>query len=67
MCPDVTLGVPRIKEIIDAKKNISTPIITAKLEYEHNPREARLAKARIEKTVLDQVSSFSGKTGLSSE
>ena len=28
---NVTLGVPRIKEIINAAKNISTPIITAHL------------------------------------
>lgn len=52
---NVTLGVPRIKEIIDAKKNISTPIITAKLECEYSPKEARLVKARIEKIHLDQV------------
>jgi DNA-directed RNA polymerase III subunit RPC1 len=28
---DVTLGVPRIMEIINAAKKISTPIITAEL------------------------------------
>ncbi|KAI8915420.1 hypothetical protein DFJ77DRAFT_368436 [Powellomyces hirtus] len=28
---NITLGVPRIKEIINASKNISTPIITARL------------------------------------
>src|SRR5205823_2397337 len=28
---NITLGVPRIKEIINAAKNISTPIITAPL------------------------------------
>ena len=28
---NVTLGVPRIKEIINATKNISTPIITVRL------------------------------------
>lgn len=28
---NVTLGVPRINEIINATKHISTPIITAKL------------------------------------
>lgn len=27
---NVTLGVPRIKEIINAAKNISTPIITVR-------------------------------------
>jgi len=29
---NITLGVPRIKEIINASKSISTPIITAHLE-----------------------------------
>jgi DNA-directed RNA polymerase III subunit RPC1 len=28
---NITLGVPRIKEIINASKSISTPIITATL------------------------------------
>ncbi|XP_027150331.1 DNA-directed RNA polymerase III subunit 1-like isoform X1 [Coffea eugenioides] len=52
---NVTLGVPRIKEIINAAKRISTPIISAKLEHEDNAKEASLAKARIEKTLLGQV------------
>ncbi|CDP20047.1 unnamed protein product [Coffea canephora] len=55
---NVTLGVPRIKEIINAAKRISTPIISAKLEHEDNAKEASLAKARIEKTLLGQVSCF---------
>lgn len=55
---DVTLGVPRIKEIINAAKRISTPIISAKLEDEYDAREASLAKACIEKTLLGQVSCF---------
>lgn len=52
---NVTLGVPRIKEIINAAKKISTPIISAKLINEDNPKEARIAKALIEKTLLGQV------------
>lgn len=31
---NITLGVPRIKEIINAAKNISTPIITANLDVD---------------------------------
>lgn len=31
---NITLGVPRIKEIINAAKNISTPIITASLDVD---------------------------------
>lgn len=29
---DITMGVPRIKEIINATANINTPIITVKIE-----------------------------------
>ncbi|KAH7421936.1 hypothetical protein KP509_13G082300 [Ceratopteris richardii] len=53
---NVTLGVPRIKEIINAAKNISTPIITAKLVSDKDLKAARIVKARIEKTVLGEVS-----------
>ncbi|DBB09251.1 hypothetical protein WJX82_001205 [Trebouxia sp. C0006] len=52
---NVTLGVPRIKEIINAAKNISTPIITAELSVDNNETSARMVKARLEKTVLGQV------------
>lgn len=47
--------MPRIKEIINAAKNISTPIITAKLEFSDSLISARMVKGRIEKTVLGQV------------
>ncbi|KAI4322195.1 hypothetical protein L6164_021912 [Bauhinia variegata] len=52
---NVTLGVPRIKEIIDGTKKISTPIITAILERDDNANTARMVKGRIEKTNLGQV------------
>ncbi|CAM6102061.1 unnamed protein product [Calypogeia fissa] len=52
---NITLGVPRIKEIINASKNISTPIITAKLVCEDDVKAARIVKGRIEKTVLGEV------------
>ncbi|KAK4056507.1 DNA-directed RNA polymerase III subunit C1 (rpo31) [Microbotryomycetes sp. JL221] len=54
---NVTLGVPRIKEIINAAKSISTPIITAKLAREDDERAARIVKARIEKTFLGDIAS----------
>jgi DNA-directed RNA polymerase III subunit RPC1 len=53
---NVTLGVPRLKEIINAAKLISTPIITAKLESDDNKIAARIVKAGIEKTTLGEVS-----------
>ncbi|WJX50334.1 DNA-directed RNA polymerase [Trifolium repens] len=52
---NVTLGVPRIKEIIDGLANIKTPIITAILESDDDINTARVVKGRIEKTTLGQV------------
>jgi DNA-directed RNA polymerase III subunit RPC1 len=66
---NITLGVPRIKEIINAAKIISTPIITAPLiskvgkysaSKESQTRYAaematRVVKGRIEKTLLRDV------------
>lgn len=45
----------RIREIINASKNISTPIITAYLDNDIDPEFARKVKGRIEKTTLGQV------------
>lgn len=53
---NVTLGVPRIKEIINAAKNISTPIISCKLVAKDSEASARIVKARLEKTLLGDVS-----------
>jgi DNA-directed RNA polymerase III subunit RPC1 len=55
---NVTLGVPRLKEIINASKMISTPIITAKLEQDENEIAARIVKAGIEKTTLSEVAEY---------
>jgi DNA-directed RNA polymerase III subunit RPC1 len=55
---NITLGVPRIKEIINASKNISTPILTAPLVSAHDVKAARIVKGRIEQTVLGEVSIF---------
>ena len=57
---NITLGVPRIKEIISASKSISTPIITAKLENDTSVEAARIVKARVEKCVLEDVISSIG-------
>ena len=53
---NVTLGVPRIKEIINAAKVISTPIISCKLVTKDNEASARIVKGRLEKTHLGDVS-----------
>lgn len=55
---NVTLGVPRIKEIINASKEISTPIITANLVNDSDERAARVVKGRIEKTKLGDVTKY---------
>ena len=55
---NITLGVPRIKEIINASKNISTPIITAYLQNDTDPDVARAAKGLIEKTTLSEICSL---------
>ena len=38
---NITLGVPRIKEIINASKKISTPIVTTYLDDDTDPEFAR--------------------------
>ncbi|KAJ3182234.1 hypothetical protein HDU85_003276 [Gaertneriomyces sp. JEL0708] len=69
---NVTLGVPRIKEIINASKKISTPIITARLvagghqkpeldggrSKRMSEASARVVKGRVEKTVLGDIVHF---------
>lgn len=55
---NITQGVPRIKEIINASKTISTPIITAHLENDTDPEFARQVKGRIEKTTLGEVTEY---------
>ncbi|KAI5454682.1 DNA-directed RNA polymerase III subunit C1 (rpo31) [Naganishia albida] len=54
---NVTLGVPRIKEIINAAKIISTPIITCKLQVPESEPSARIVKGRVEKTLLGDIAS----------
>ncbi|XP_063217430.1 DNA-directed RNA polymerase III subunit RPC1 [Bacillus rossius redtenbacheri] len=55
---NITQGVPRIKEIINASKQISTPIITAHLEDDTDAEFARRVKGRIEKTTLGEVCEY---------
>eukprot|EP01090_Pellita_catalonica_P022889 TRINITY_DN9081_c0_g1_i2.p1 TRINITY_DN9081_c0_g1~~TRINITY_DN9081_c0_g1_i2.p1 ORF type:complete len:414 (-),score=56.30 TRINITY_DN9081_c0_g1_i2:93-1295(-) len=53
---NITLGVPRIREIINAVNNISTPIISTPLINGNNERIARIVKGRIERTTLGEIS-----------
>lgn len=52
---NITLGVPRIKEIINNTKNISTPVIFSKLLQENDLIAAKIVKSRIEKTKLSEI------------
>ncbi len=54
---NVTLGLPRIIEIVDARKNPSTPIMTVYLDEEHRyDREKALEVARkIEGTTIENL------------
>eukprot|EP00924_Labyrinthula_sp_SR-Ha-C_P010888 maker-scaffold_47-snap-gene-1.2-mRNA-1 protein AED:0.00 eAED:0.00 QI:0/0/0/1/1/1/3/0/1392 len=54
---NVTLGVPRLKEIINASKSISTPIITVNLVNDEDERSARIIQSRLERTTLGEISS----------
>ncbi|XP_022661232.1 DNA-directed RNA polymerase III subunit RPC1-like isoform X1 [Varroa jacobsoni] len=55
---NITQGVPRIKEIINASKAIATPIITATLLNETDSEFARCVKARVEQTTLGEISEY---------
>ncbi|CAH6722905.1 DNA-directed RNA polymerase III subunit Rpc1p [[Candida] jaroonii] len=55
---NVTLGVPRIKEIINASKVISTPIINSVLVNDDDEIAARVVKGRVEKTLLHDVAYY---------
>ena len=54
---NITLGVPRIKEIVNASKQIATPIMTAELVRPDNETSARIVKGRVERTTLGEVAS----------
>ncbi|CAL1677654.1 unnamed protein product [Lasius platythorax] len=55
---NITQGVPRIKEIINASPKISTPIIIATLIDGIDLEGAERVKARIQKTTLKDVTEF---------
>ncbi len=54
---DVTLGLPRLIEIVDAKREPSTPIMEIYLDEEHRYSEAKAREIarRIEYTTLEKV------------
>lgn len=54
---NINQGVPRMKEIIDAAKNIKTPIVEVKLKKEFAQKEEvyKIVRLRIERTYLDEI------------
>ena len=51
----ITQGVPRIKEIINSSRNISTPVISCDLHKKNSIAAARVVKGRIEQTFIRDV------------
>lgn len=54
---NITQGVPRLKEIINASKTIATPCITAQL-VSNNVQSARIVKGRVESTKLGEIAVY---------
>ncbi|ORX77684.1 hypothetical protein BCR32DRAFT_207636, partial [Anaeromyces robustus] len=54
---NVTLGVPRLKELINVAKNIKTPSLTVYLtdEYNHNMEQAKIIQTALEHTTLKKI------------
>ncbi|ETW54564.1 DNA-directed RNA polymerase III subunit RPC1 [Plasmodium falciparum Palo Alto/Uganda] len=52
---NVTLGVPRIKEIINASNSIQTPILNIPLEVNDNYNFALMMKSKLEKTTIRDI------------
>jgi len=55
---NITQGVPRIREIINASKSISSPIISVPLVNSKDIKSARIVKARLERTTLGDVAEY---------
>ncbi|KAJ1969509.1 DNA-directed RNA polymerase III subunit C1 (rpo31) [Dimargaris xerosporica] len=55
---NVTMGVPRLKELMNASKNISTPIITCQLVDKKSETAARIIKGRLERTILGDITEY---------
>jgi DNA-directed RNA polymerase III subunit RPC1 len=55
---NITQGVPRIKELMNANRTIETPVVTAALLPPASRDQARAVKMRLEKTTLEQVCQY---------
>jgi DNA-directed RNA polymerase III subunit RPC1 len=55
---NITLGVPRIREILNNSQNISTPVIKAQLVQKNDLTTAKIVKGRIEKIKLNRICKY---------
>ncbi len=55
---NITQGVPRLKEIINASKTIATPVIDAALVSDRDVKSARVVKGRVERTFLGEIAEY---------
>lgn len=57
---NVTLGVPRLKEIINVARNIKTPSLTIALDDEHcySREKAKLVQSRLEYTMMERITAY---------
>lgn len=55
---NVTLGVPRIQEVMNAVKTIKTPVVVAPLENKTDPIAAIAMKGVIDKVTLGQITKY---------
>jgi DNA-directed RNA polymerase III subunit RPC1 len=55
---NITQGVPRIREIINATKAISTPLIEVKLENPNSKDYAKAVRARIQSSTIADVAEY---------
>jgi DNA-directed RNA polymerase III subunit RPC1 len=52
---NVTLGVPRIQEVMNATKVVKTPYVDAKLLNDHDEIAARVVKGQLDRVSLGQI------------
>mmetsp|Transcript_68256 Transcript_68256/g.156712 ORF Transcript_68256/g.156712 Transcript_68256/m.156712 type:complete len:661 (-) Transcript_68256:267-2249(-) len=55
---NMTLGVPRIKELIGAAKKLATPVLTVELVDPTDLGAARIVRGYLERTVLSDVCAY---------
>jgi DNA-directed RNA polymerase III subunit RPC1 len=55
---NITQGVPRIREIINASKKISTPIVEVELANTRDPILAQRVRSQLERTSLADVAAY---------